>query len=110
MNTIKEKTPFQLNEIAAANKLAAEMEQFGLEVDPSCFSGRYQDGTLDLFTVSVRTKSYPTKGNKKLIEALEARGYNVQKCMSISSPRYYKFWVSKAYTISTKQVAEPVAR
>jgi hypothetical protein len=47
VNTIKEKTPLQINEIAAANKLAAEMKQFGLEVDPSCFSGSYQDGTLD---------------------------------------------------------------
>ena len=66
MNTIKEKTPFQINEFAAADKLAAEMKQFGLEVDPSCFSGSYQDGTLDLFTVSVRTKSYEALLKKKL--------------------------------------------
>lgn len=110
MNTIKEKTPFQINEFAAADKLAAEMEQFGLEVARNCFSGRYENGTLDLYNVTVRTKSYPVKGNKKLIEALEAHGYYVQKCMAISSPRYYKFWVAKEYTISTTQVAEPVAR
>ena len=110
MNTIKEKTPLQINEIAAANKLAAEMEQFGLEVDRTGFNGYYHNDTRDLFAVGVHTKSYPVAGNKKLIEALEARGYNVQKCMSISSPRYYKFWVSKAYTISTTQVSEPVAR
>lgn len=110
VNTIKEKTPFQINEFAAADKLAAEMEQFGLEVDRTGFSGNYPNGTRDLFAVSVRTKSYPVAGNKKLIEALEARGYYVQKCMGISKPRHFKFWVSKVYLISTTQVSEPVAR
>ena len=109
MNTIKEKTPLQINEIAAANKLAAEMEQFGLEVDRTGFNGYYHNDTRDLFAVGVHTKSYPVAGNKKLIEALEASGYYVQRLRS-SRPRYYKFWVSKVYLISTTQVAEPVAR
>ena len=110
VNTIKEKTPFQINEFAAADKLAAEMEQFGLEVDRTGFSGCYPRDTTDLYAVRVRTKSYPVAGNKKLIEALEARGYYVQKCMGISKPRHFKFWASKVYLISTTQVAEPVAR
>ncbi len=109
MNTIKE-TPFQINEFAATDKLAAEMEQFGLEVDRTCFSGNYPGDTTDLFNVSVRTKSYPVAGNKKLIEDLEAHGYCVQKCMGIGKPRHFKFWVSKVYLISTTKVAEPVAR
>ena len=85
------------------------MEQFGLEVDRTGFNGYYHNDTRDLFAVGVHTKSYPVAGNKKLIEALEARGYYVQRLRS-SRPRYYKFWVSKVYLISTTQVADPVAR
>lgn len=110
MNRIKDQTPLIINEFAAADKLEAEMEQFGLEVDRSGFSGNYPNGTTGLYAVSVRTKSYPVAGNKKLIEALEARGYYVQKCMGISKPRHFKFWASKVYLISTTQVSEPVAR
>ena len=110
MNKIKDQTPLIINEFAAADKLEAEMERFGLEVDRSGFSGCYPTDDLDLFAVTVRTKSYPVAGNKKLIEALEARGYYVQKCMGISKPRHFKFWVSKVYLISTTQVTEPVAK
>lgn len=103
------KTTLIINEFAAADKLEEEMKRFGLEVDRGTFTGTYPGNTTDLYNVCVYTKKYPIKGNKKLIEELEARGYCVRKYLGIGSNRHYVFRVCKTYLISTTKVAEPVA-
>ena len=110
MNENKPMTAYQRNEQAAKEQFQTEMVKYGLKIDRSSTGGTYCDNCMEFFNLHMVTEKLPVKGNKKLIERLEARGYYVQKCMGISKPRHFKFWVSKVYLISTTQVAEPVAR
>lgn len=96
-------TTFQRNEQAAKEQFQAEMVKYGLKIDRTGSGGTYRDNCLEFFNLHMVTEKLPVKGNKKLIERLEADHYWVQKWLNTipGTPRQYVFRVCKTETIAT---------
>lgn len=94
-------TRFFKKELNALDAYQCEMNQFGLHVNKTGFGGSYSsDGTA--FNLEARTNPTPVKGNKALIEKIEAAGYCVWTWMTKdweTGRRYYVFSVVKIMPI-----------
>ena len=103
MNENKPMTAYQRNEQAAKEQFQTEMVKYGLKIDRSSTGGTYRDNCMEFFNLHMVTEKLPVKGNKKLIERLEADHYWVQKWLNTipGTPRQYVFRVCKTATIST---------
>ena len=103
MSENKPMTAYQRNEQAAKERFQAEMVKYGLKIDRSSTGGRYSDNCMEFFNLSMVTEKLPVKGNKALIQRLEADHYWVQKWLNTipGTPRQYVFRVCKTVTIST---------
>ncbi len=71
-------TRFQKKEQDAINAFQKEMNAFGLTVDRRSYGGMYSDD-MTAFDLEISTIPQPVKGQKALIEKLEATGYTVWK-------------------------------
>ena len=94
---------YKRNEQAAKEQFQAEMVKYGLKIDRTSSGGMYRDNCMEFFNLSMVTEKLPVKGNKKLIERLEADHYWVQKWLNTipGTPRQYVFRVCKTATIAT---------
>ena len=99
------KTVFQMNEAAARAAFQKEMDAFGLTVSGST-SGFYASDDLSLYSLRMRTEPQPVKGNKPLIDRLEAAGYRIEKYSRSVRVygRYFVFTVCRGAVIKTKEV------
>lgn len=82
MNENKPMTAYQRNEQAAKEQFQTEMVKYGLKIDRSSTGGTYCDNCMEFFNLHMVTEKLPVKGNKKLIERLEADHYWVQKWLN----------------------------
>lgn len=94
---------YKRNEQAAKEQFRTEMVKYGLKIDRSSTGGTYRDNCMEFFDLHMVTEKLPVKGNKKLIERLEADHYWVQKWLNTipGTPRQYVFRVCKTATIAT---------
>ncbi len=93
-------TRFCKKEYDALDAYQREMNQFGLYVNRNSYGGSYNsDGTT--FNLKLHTKALPVKGNKALIEKMEAAGYNIWKWSRTheNGRRYFVFAVVKIFPI-----------
>lgn len=99
---------YKRNEQAAKEQFQAEMSKYGLKIDRSSSGGTYRDNCMEFFNLHMVTEKLPVKGNKKLIERLEADHYWVQKWLNTipGTPRQYVFRVCKTATIATGRANE----
>lgn len=94
---------YKRNERAAKEQFQTEMNKYGLKIDRTSSGGMYRDNCMEFFNLHMVTEKLPVKGNKKLIERLEADHYWVQKWLNTipGTPRQYVFRVCKTATIAT---------
>lgn len=94
---------YKRNEQAAKEQFQVEMNKYGLTIDRTSSGGMYRDNCMEFFNLHMVTEKLPVKGNKKLIERLEADHYWVQKWLNAipGTPRQYVFRVCKTATIAT---------
>lgn len=94
-------TRFQKKEHDAVNAFQEEMNEFGLQVDRRSYGGMYSND-MTAFHLEISTIPQPVKGQKALIEKLEAAGYTVWKWrMAIPYEKMYFVFTA------TKNIAIP---
>ena len=84
----------------ALDAFQCEMNQFGLYVNKRSFGGTYNsDGTV--FNLEAMTDPMPVKGNKTLLEKIEAAGYAIWKWSRYgkNGHRYFVFAAGKTLPI-----------
>lgn len=93
-------TIFQKKELDALDTYQQEMNQYGLCVNKYSFSGSYNSDST-AFNLEMKTNALPVKGNKDLLERLDAAGYTVWKwCRKDDDGRrYFVFAVCKTTPI-----------
>lgn len=96
-------TTYQRNEQAAKEHFQQQMDKYNLKVDRSSTGGYYHDNCMEFFNLCMVTEKLPAKGNKKLIERLEADHFWVQKWLDTArgASRKYVFRVCKTAMIAT---------